>query len=139
MYPSSRTLSQHEESEIFFTPLATPMPGEAISSDVATGLSPQFFEKGADTDALPSAIGSPTSQFSSSVPTTPSTALSEVDGSECDEDERVADIHNLPPLTVNITSSALAAEAIDPVLIEKGKRKVKIHKYMAISFIFSLK
>lgn len=90
-------------------------------------------------DHLPSAIASPVSQFSSTSPSTPSTALSEVDESECDEAERQADIHNLPPLTVNITSSALAAEAIDPVLIEKGKRKVKIHKYLAIAFIFSLK
>ncbi|KAI0880805.1 glycosyltransferase family 2 protein [Annulohypoxylon maeteangense] len=136
VYPSSRTLSHHEGSEIFFTPLATPMPGEAIGSDVAMGLSPQFFEKGADADRLPSALGSPTSQFSSSVPTTPSTALSEVE-SESDG-EREVDIHNLPPLTVNITSSAIAAEAIDPELIRKGKRKVKIHKYMAIAFIFSL-
>ncbi|KAI0892845.1 glycosyltransferase family 2 protein [Annulohypoxylon nitens] len=130
-YPSSRTLSQHDESEIFFTPLGTPDP--------SGGLSRQFFEKGVDAvDHLPSAIASPVSQFSSTSPSTPSTALSEVDESECDEAERQADIHNLPPLTVNITSSALAAEAIDPVLIEKGKRKVKIHKYLAIAFIFSL-
>ncbi|KAI1456729.1 glycosyltransferase family 2 protein [Annulohypoxylon moriforme] len=136
-YPSSRTLSQHE-SEVFFTPLATPMAGEAIGPDGVTELSPQFFEKGTDVEGLPSALGSPTSQFSSSLPTTPSTALSEVESdSECGE-ERERDIHNLPPLTVNITSSAIAAEAIDPELIRKGKRKVKIHKYIAIAFIFSL-
>ncbi|KAI2470546.1 glycosyltransferase family 2 protein [Annulohypoxylon bovei var. microspora] len=127
VYPSSQALSQYDGSEIFVTPLASPMPGEAISSDVATEVSPQFFDKGTD----PGVVASP-----SSLPSTPSTALSEVES--VFDDEREVDIHNLPPLTVNITSSALAAEAIDPELIKKGKRKVKTHKYLAIAFIFSL-
>ncbi|KAI2609156.1 glycosyltransferase family 2 protein [Hypoxylon sp. NC1633] len=48
------------------------------------------------------------------------------------------EIAMLPPLTVNETTSALAADAIDPELIKKGKRKVARHKYIAISIIFTL-
>ncbi|KAI1409524.1 glycosyltransferase family 2 protein [Hypoxylon sp. FL1857] len=54
------------------------------------------------------------------------------------EHERLTNIDSLPPISVNGASSATAKETTAPVLIRRGKRKVAIHKYMAIALIFSL-
>ncbi|KAI1105630.1 glycosyltransferase family 2 protein [Jackrogersella minutella] len=127
VYASSQALSQDEDSEIDGTTRAAhPMPGEAISSNVAMEVQSMH------PDLLSNAVMSSPSVSTSSLSTTASTAPSE------SSDERREELTDLPPLTVNITSSALAAEAIDPVLIEKGKRKVRLHKYIAIFIIFSL-
>ncbi|KAI1393199.1 glycosyltransferase family 2 protein [Hypoxylon trugodes] len=108
------------------------VPGQAISTDVATEIQPppRSRRRSIAPEHLPvvTAPAGPrtVSLTSGSSVSTPSDV------------QRRATLASLPPLTVNATSSAIAAEATDPVLIKKGKRKVAIHKYLAIAFIFSV-
>ncbi|XXH04395.1 hypothetical protein Hte_010809 [Hypoxylon texense] len=116
----------------FGFPQASPTPGLAISKIVSTDVPPETPRR--SIDHRPGVSTSSSSQSGSSPSTSPPSTASPDDESPCDE----ADLADLPPLTVNETTSVLAAEAIDPKLIEKGKRKVARHKWIAICGIFSV-
>ncbi|KAI0378727.1 glycosyltransferase family 2 protein [Hypomontagnella monticulosa] len=120
------------------------MPGQAISTDIAIEAPPPL--KHITYPELPPIVWVPTSSRSSlQDPPTAKSALpaglassasSLSEGSV--ESDREAILDSLPPLSVNATAQAIAAEATDPNLIAKGKRKVARHKYQAIALIFSL-
>lgn len=104
--------------------------GLSFSKVVAIDVPPETARQNMDIER-PRIKSVPTSSGSSSMQTTRPPSVTGADINE-------AELAMLPPLTVNETTSVLAAEAIDPKLIEKGKKKVARQKYMALAFIFSL-
>ncbi|KAI1773662.1 glycosyltransferase family 2 protein [Hypoxylon cercidicola] len=114
---------QDARSDFGFPPVHSPTTGLAISKILSTEVAPDTPRQ--SIYRRPNVSSSSSSRSLSSPPSTSSR-------------DTVSDYTDLPPLTVNETTSVLAAEAIDPKLIEKGKRKVARHKWCAIAFIFSL-
>ncbi|KAI1477330.1 glycosyltransferase family 2 protein [Daldinia eschscholtzii] len=137
-FRSSRESTQDEKAEVAGPRQeAPPVPGRAtgVSIPIITHTEPdqpdqpgQHGQHGASQERPP-IISIPTSR-TVSTPSTPN--------SGSPEEEREAILESLPPLSVNATAASIAADAIDPELIKKGKRKVARNKYFAISVIFSL-
>ncbi|KAI0846245.1 glycosyltransferase family 2 protein [Daldinia vernicosa] len=126
---SSRESTQNEKAAgADFREEAPPVPGQTTDTPIATRTHLQPNQHGVGQDHSPTASVSGTSRT-----TSPNTSSS---GSP--EEERAAILESLPPLSANATTASIAADAIDPVLIERGKRKVARHKYIAISIIFVL-
>ncbi|KAK6949761.1 hypothetical protein Daesc_008082 [Daldinia eschscholtzii] len=135
---SSRESTQDEKAEVVGPRQeAPPVPGRAtgVNIPIITHTEPdqpdqpgQHGQHGASQERPP-IISIPTSR-TVSTPSTPN--------SGSPEEEREAILESLPPLSVNATAASIAADAIDPELIKKGKRKVARNKYFAISVIFSL-
>ncbi|KAI8960170.1 glycosyltransferase family 2 protein [Daldinia sp. FL1419] len=122
---SSRESAQNEKAEVTGPGYEAPHgPGRATGDSFAAGLHPQSGQ-----------LRTPIIR----VPTDSGTILSaSSNDSGPHEEERAAALESLPPLSVNATAASIAAEAIDPELIKKGKRKVARNKYFAIFIIFSL-
>lgn len=119
---SSRESTRDEKAEgADFRQEAPPVPGQTTGTHITTKTHLQPNQYGIGQDHL-SRTTSPTASNSSSP-----------------EEEWEAILESLPPLSVNETAASIAAEAIDPELIKKGKNKVARHKYFAIFIIFTLK
>ncbi|KAI2778724.1 glycosyltransferase family 2 protein [Daldinia loculata] len=118
---SSRESTRDEKAEgADFRQEAPPVPGQTTGTHITTKTHLQPNQYGIGQDHL-SRTTSPTASNSSSP-----------------EEEWEAILESLPPLSVNETAASIAAEAIDPELIKKGKNKVARHKYFAIFIIFTL-
>ncbi|KAI0097103.1 glycosyltransferase family 2 protein [Daldinia grandis] len=127
---SSRESSQNEKTQGDGFPSEAPsVSGQTTGTHIAFGTHLQPNQHGISQDP-PSIASAPTTSRATSSPSTP--------GSGSPDEERAAILESLPPLSVNATAASIAADAIDPELIKKGKRKVARHKYIAISIIFCL-
>ncbi|KAI1372998.1 glycosyltransferase family 2 protein [Hypoxylon crocopeplum] len=132
-FTSPPSASQYDRPEVDGFPQGASTPGRAVTTNSAMVIPPKSPRRSMGAPQVPALIFSPPESSGSTSPPSP-TSRGSATSSEIHRRESLA---SFPPLTVNETTSAMAADAIDPVLIKKGKRKVARHKYIAIFFIFS--